>query len=259
MPELPDLQAFSRNLDKKLSGKKIKKISLPVRKALKQPAGKIKKVIQGSILKEIYREGKELRLLFSNKNIIGLHLMLHGKIFVFEEKNEEKYTIMEMVFEDGTGLVLTDYQKKATVTLNPEEKEAPDALSKELTVNYIKDYLAQKRSPVKKLLLDQHFIRGIGNAYADEILYDAGISPFSIGNKIPAGKIRTLLNSIRSVLKKAEKQILKEDPDIINGEIRDFLLIHNAERKKSPGGKKIRQTRLNSRTTYYTEEQEVYQ
>jgi formamidopyrimidine-DNA glycosylase len=83
--------------------------------------------------------------------------------------------------------------------------------------------------------MDQHVIRGIGNAYADEILWDAGISPFSISNKIPGKKIDALVKSIKSVLKEAEKEIVKRDPGIISGEVRDFLKIHNAKKTHSPG------------------------
>src|SRR5204863_491979 len=94
----------------------------------------------------------------------------------------------------------------------------------------------KSRSTIKNVLLDQKVIRGIGNAYADEILWDAGISPFSVGNKIPPAYIRALAKSIKKVLKNAEKQIRKHHPDIIAGEVRDFLFIHNAQKKESPGG-----------------------
>ena len=106
--------------------------------------------------------------------------------------------------------------------------------------------------------MDQKLIRGIGNAYADEILWSAGISPLSISNKIPDAKIKSLAKSIKSVLQKAEKQIKKEDPDIINGEIRDFLIIHNADKKTSPKGGQIHSEMVNSRITYYADEQELY-
>jgi formamidopyrimidine-DNA glycosylase len=108
-------------------------------------------------------------------------------------------------------------------------------------------------------LLDQHNIRGIGNAYADEILWDAKISPFAVSNKIPEAAIKRLVKSIRSVLKDAEKQILKKDPDIISGEVRDFLPIHNSKKTHSPTGGKIISTTVNSRITYYTEEQELFE
>jgi formamidopyrimidine-DNA glycosylase len=122
----------------------------------------------------------------------------------------------------------------------------------------LSEQLAKKKVTIKNFLLDQKTIRGIGNAYADEILYSAGISPFSVSNKIPQDKIRLLVKSIRSVLTKAEKQIKKKNPGIIAGEIRDFLDIHNAHKKKSPGGKKIEFKMAGGRKTYYTSEQKLY-
>lgn len=66
--------------------------------------------------------------------------------------------------------------------------------------------------------MDQKVIRGIGNAYADEILWEALISPVSVCNKIPDNKIKALSKSIKKVLKNAVKQIVKKKPDIISGD-----------------------------------------
>jgi len=84
------------------------------------------------------------------------------------------------------------------------------------------------------------------------------ISPFSISNKIPDAAIKTLAKSIKTILRKAEKLILKTDPDIISGEIRDFMAIHNAKQTHSPTGAKIRIDKSGARKTYYTDEQKVY-
>ncbi|HYK57066.1 MAG TPA: DNA-formamidopyrimidine glycosylase family protein [Flavisolibacter sp.] len=257
MPELPDLQVFSHNLDKKLAGKKVKKVTVVNDSKIKQPVAKFKN-LEGATLKKVYREGKELRFEFNDENVLGLHLMLHGKLHLFENTNEQKNTIIELLFTDDTGLALTDYQGIATPTLNPEEKDSPDALSKEVNFDFLKTQLSKKRATIKNFLLDQKMIRGIGNAYADEILWDAGISPFSVCNKIPDEKIKTLSASIRSVLQDAEKQIKKSNPDIISGEVRDFLNIHNAKKKHSPTGGVIHNKMVSSRITYYTDEQELF-
>ncbi len=67
----------------------------------------------------------------------------------------------------------------ATPTLNPAPSAAPDALSEEVNFEFLKTLLSTKKGSIKNILLDQKLIRGIGNAYADEILWDARISPFS--------------------------------------------------------------------------------
>jgi formamidopyrimidine-DNA glycosylase len=258
MPELPDLQVFSANLHKMLKGKKVKKVNITVAKKLKSPAATIKKSLEGAKLKKVYREGKELRFAFNNDARLGMHLMLHGSLNLFDKKNGEKHAIFELVFDDDSGLALSDWQKQASVSLNPEEARVPDALSKEMNLKFLKQALDKKRN-VKTVLMDQHVIRGIGNAYADEILWDAGISPFSAANKIPAEKIKALAKSIKKVLKDAEKKIKKAHPDLVSGEVRDFLLIHNSKKEKSPTGVPIESATINNRKTYYTKEQELYQ
>lgn len=258
MPELPDLEVYARNLDRDLAGKKLEKIGVENKSKLKTPVSELKKEIEGSKLKRVYREGKELHFEFSNGNILGMHLMLHGGLALLKEKNDKKNAIVEMHFNNDDILVLTDYQGVANITLNPIVKDSPDALSDKVDYKFLKENLSKKRTNVKTFLLDQNMIRGIGNAYADEILWESRIHPESVCNKIPDDKIKALSKDIKSVLKDAEKQILKINPDIISGEERSFLKIHNSKKKESPTGAKIHNKMLNSRITYYTDEQELY-
>jgi len=254
MPELPDLQVFSRNLQRSLSGKKVNKILIGKGAKLNVTAAVVKRTLEGQKLQKVFREGKELRLSFG-KHILGIHLMLRGKLYWIDDK-PKPHTLLEIDFGEKK-LGLTDYQRNARVSLNPEISPVPDALSARANLSFWKEIL-QSRATIKNILLDQHNIRGIGNAYADEILWRAGISPFSIGKEIPLAKIKSLVRSVKQVLKSAEKQIAKKEPHIIGGEVRDFLLIHNAGRKTSPNGKKILQKSAGGRKTYYTAEQELF-
>src|SRR5205085_5847951 len=102
---------------------------------------------------------------------------LTGDIFVFEKKNDHHSTIAELYFEDGSGLALTDRMKNANIKLNPVDKEGVDAISPGLNFKYLKQAFNRK-TQVKTLLTDQAVIRGIGNSYSDEILWEARISPF---------------------------------------------------------------------------------
>src|SRR5690348_7626524 len=126
MPELPDLQAFSQNLRKKLRGKKVADIMVTAPKA-KSSAKEFKKSIEGSKVVKVYREGKQLYISFDNDAVLSFHLMLHGGLNLYEGKNQNKHTVTEINFDDGTGLALTDWQRAANPTLNPEKPDAPDA------------------------------------------------------------------------------------------------------------------------------------
>lgn len=258
MPELPDLQAFSHNLTKVLKGRKLLKLHVVQPKKLNVSADELTDALKGQELSKVLRDGKTLQLKFSNHQTLGLHLMLHGQLRWFDKENTHKFTILELYFEDDKGLALTDFQKAATPTLNPEKADAPDALDKEVDEHFWKQKFEKSKKPVKAILMDQKVVRGIGNAYADEIFYDAGLSPFSVANKIPADEIKVLAKSIRTVLEGAEEQILKTDPDIISGEVRDFFNVHRPKQKTTPRGETILQDELSSRKTYYTEAQKLF-
>jgi formamidopyrimidine-DNA glycosylase len=258
MPELPDLQVFSKNLQKKLAGKTLEKIAAVNEKKLNVSTRQLRKTLEGQTLTEVYRDGKELHFAFDKGDVLALHLMLNGRLDLFTGSEEHRHTILDMRFSGDTGLVLTDYRSLATVTLNPENNEAADALSAEMNDAYLTEQLAATRTTVKNLLLNQQVIKGIGNAYADEILWDAGISPFSVCHKIPPAKIKALAKSIKSVLKQAEKQIAREAPGITSGEVRDFLKIHHPGKKESPTGYPIHQKTVSGRKTYFTDEQELF-
>ncbi|MXV14371.1 Fpg/Nei family DNA glycosylase [Hufsiella ginkgonis] len=258
MPELPDLQVFSANLTKKLQGKTVEKVVVQPFVKINVSRKALSDALEGQRVKTVKRVGKELHFEIGDQ-VLGIHLMLHGKLYLFEGARTEKFPVIEILFKDGMGMVLTDFQKAAKPTLNPEATDTPDALSDEVSKGFLAEKFSRSRSAVKTVLLDQHFIRGIGNAYADEILWDAGIAPSSKCNKIPEEKIGALARSIRSVLEDAEKQIRKADPDIIAGEIRDFMKVHNSRKTESPGGSPILHETIGGRKTYYTVEQKIYE
>lgn len=257
MPELPDLEVFSRNLKKHFADKKLVSLKVINGKKLKDTQKDLSDSLEGKTLKDVYRSGKELRFKFSNNAILGMHLMLTGDLFLFEKTNDHKSTIAELRFSNDKGLALTDRMQKAHIKLNPEDKKGIDALDKDLNFEYLKDIFHSKAG-VKNILLDQDRIRGIGNAYADEILWQARISPFSKANAIPDEKIKELVKAIKSVLKDAISEIIKKHPEIIHGEVRDFLKIHSKDKKESPAGAPIKIEKKGMLKTYYTNEQKLY-
>jgi formamidopyrimidine-DNA glycosylase len=256
MPELPDIEVFSTNLKTLLVGKQLSKVNVINGKKLKDTQAELSTALEGSTLKDVYRSGKEMRFKFSNGNILGLHLMLTGDIFPFDKQNERKSTIVELHFENGHGLALTDRMKNANVKLNPEDKDGVDAL--DVYYKYLKELLNRKAN-IKNLLLDQNLIRGIGNGYSDEILWETRISPFSIAKAIPDEKIKELAKTIKKVLKNATAKILKNHPGLIHGEVKEYLNIHTKKKDKSPTGVPIKIVDRGMLKTYYTDEQKLYE
>jgi formamidopyrimidine-DNA glycosylase len=188
MPEIPDLNIFRKNLAKKLEGKQLAEINIVNPRKLKIPVADLKKALNGKKLLAIERKGKELHFHFEG-HTLGIHLMLHGALFWFGDKYNKALTIAELHFADGTSLAITDMQKAVLLTLDPEPKEAPDAM--DMPNGYLKEAVKESKKYIKTALTEGKIVQGIGNAYVDEILYAAGISPYSKADKVPDKKIET--------------------------------------------------------------------
>ena len=119
--------------------------------------------------------------------------------------------------------------------------------------------LQSPRKNIKSLLLDQKGIRGIGNAYVDEILYNAKISPKSKTGKIPQDVIEILYNQIKETLQWGIENIQLYTPNIITGETRDFMKVHNRKLRKTLRGERIIVEKVVSKKTYYTALQKLYE
>lgn len=254
MPELPDLAVMAKHLSAKLVNHTVERITLHVDTKANATPEKLLSALVNHKVKSIYREGKELRLSIGD-SLLGLHLMLHGEIRLVGKGEEVKFPILQIDFPTQT-LYLTDWQKSATPTLNPEPSEVPDAL--DFDAKWFAEFLAKKKTDIKTVLLDQKIIRGIGNTYADEIFYHAGISPLSRANAIPKNEVDKLIHSIHAVLTSEIENISRKDPDRITGENKDFLKIHLPKTKQTAKGEEILIDKKGSRKTYYTAGQTLY-
>lgn len=257
MAELPDLTVFAATLNRRFKGKTLAKLTVTVAKKLNVTIAKITKALEGKKLIEVIRDGKTLQFHFGENQILGLHLMLRGQLELLEKDSlPPRYQILAFEFKDGRGFAVTDMQKMATPTLNPAKVDTPDALA--VDFDSFAGGLAKKRAVIKTVLMDQRFIRGIGNSYSDEILWHAKIAPLSIANAIPKKEVKLLYKSIRFVLETAIKEISKENGDELGGELRDFMKVHGAQIKTSPTGAKIISEKIGGRKSYYTDEQKLF-
>ena len=255
MPELPDIQVFATNLKTLFASKEVSKINVVNGAKLKDKPSELSKRLQGKVLEDVYRLGKEMRFKFSGNVLVGMYLMLTGDLFVFDKKNDRKSTIVEIYFKDGSGLALTDRMRNANIKLDPEDKAGIDAMD----VNFKKlKTILDRKANIKNVLLDQNAIKGIGNGYSDEILWETKISPFSVANAIPEAKVKELAVNIKKVLKNATTKIAKNYPGITHGEVRDYMKIHTKKLTQSPTGASIKQEQRGMLKTYYTDEQVLY-
>ena len=262
MPELPDLEVFKDNVFKRLTSKQLSGFTIINAKKVCGCEDDLMKELQGQELLSVSRVGKELLFNFSGQKVIAVHLMLSGRIdIVREHKSVDniKFKIFSLEFKNEI-VVFSDQGGLCTVRYMPSSEDgAPDALDDRFSLSYFLDIARKKpRTNIKAFLIDQKVVKGIGNAYADEILWDARISPRSVVGKIPETVMAALYDSIGSVLQSAIGSIKAISPDIISGEERSFLKVHNKKLVKTATGYFISVDKIASKTTYYTSEQVLY-
>ena len=260
MPELPDLEVFKINVFNKITSKRLVGLEVFNQKKVNDSQAKLVSELKGLELLGINRIGKELFFDFGDKKIVAAHLMLNGEMSIVDEADigEIKYKIFSFNFERES-LVFRDMGGLCTIKYMPEISKTPDVFDNTFTLEYFLDIAHKKsRVNVKAFLIDQNIAKGIGNAYADEILWYARISPHSIVGKVPDHVLATLHASIGYVLRNAIESIKIISPNIISGEERSFLTIHNKTKKKSDTGYPIIIEKIASKTTYFTEEQVLY-
>lgn len=260
MPELTDLEVFKTNIYNRLKSKRLVGLGVFNMNKVSAPKNFMVNALADRELMQIDRHGKELFFDFGDNKIISAHLMLSGEISIVDEKSvsQIKFKIFSMSFEQET-IVFSDRGGLCTIRYMPSKGSTPDALDDKFTLEYFLK-AARKKSlvNVKAFLIDQKNVKGIGNAYADEILWHARISPRSLIGKIPEDKLVILYNSIGTVLRDAITSIKRISPQIISGEERSFLKVHNRTLKKTETGYPIIIEKIASKTTYFTEEQIVY-
>ncbi|MDM8557465.1 DNA-formamidopyrimidine glycosylase family protein [Candidatus Parabeggiatoa sp. HSG14] len=257
MPELPDLTVFSNNIDKRLNGQKMTYIIAHQTKRLNVTAQTLNNELRNATLSAVNRAGKTIHLVFSNQQVLEVHLMIKGGFKIVSDDVKVKYKILSLFFDNKKNLIVYDSQDLVRLTLNPKPVDVPDAL--DLTLDYLMTQLPERKSKkIKAFLTDQTIIRGIGNAYADEILWESRIAPESLCGKIPESAVNALFNAIPSVLTDAIEQIQMAKPHLLNGEYRHFLKIHNHNNRVSPTGKIIYCQTIGSKITYYSDDQVCY-
>ena len=261
MPELPDLTVYALNLKKRVLDRPIAGVCVVHGGRINASPAALLNALKGASIADIARAGKELVFHLSSGKVFSVHLMLNGKFHIStaEEAEAIPSRIVTITFEDQSALTISDFSKLCKLTLNPKMSAVPDVLSESFDRAY---FLGAARKyawlNVKAFLIDQKIMMGIGNAYADEILFRANISPENYVGRIPKEALSELHLAIRAVLEQAIESILKIAPDIIGGEERGFLKVHNRDRTDTDEGDQIIVKVIAEKKTYYTARQRVF-
>lgn len=206
MPELPEVETIKRDLEKVILGKKIVEVCVHNPKVIRQPsADRFRKGIESAVVKNILRKAKVLVLELSNGKSLVIHLKMTGQLVYPGSglKSRVSFRLSDgknLDFNDqrlfGELRLLDDWRSfKFIQGLGPEPFDVSSGVFKEM--------LSAKKTKIKPLLMNQTFISGIGNLYAAESLFRAGIHPLRPANSLSNQEKEFLFKEIRAVLKEA--------------------------------------------------------
>jgi len=292
MPELPEVETIRNDLRKEILGKKIRRVDLRLKKIVKSSRKDFVLILEKNSFKEIERRGKLLIFGLSRKDksrknkYLIIHLRMTGQLIY--RKGEEivagghsegnrdevlprlydmpnKHTHIIFHFSDGSRLFFNDLRRFGIAKI-VDEKELEEIVSrfgkeplkKDFSLKVFKNIIRNRKGNIKAFLLNQGYIAGIGNIYADEILFEAGILPSREIGSFKKEEIKKLYQSIKKILKKAVKYrgttfYSYTDTRGQRGNFTGFLKVYKREKKKCKKCKKsiIWKTKIAGRGTRY--------
>jgi len=210
MPELPEVETIKNDLRPAVEGRRFTGVTLfwP-RMVLKPSAEEFCQRLSGKLIKEIVRRGKYLIFRLEGGESLVLHMRMTGSLLLSDRDSAtlepERYATAVFTLDNGTGLVFRDRRKLGTAALVKDESElegklGPEPLDSGFTLKGFREGLKRHRAPIKALLCEQKLVAGIGNMYADEALFAAGIHPLRPANSLTRKEIKNLHEAIRKVL-----------------------------------------------------------
>jgi len=208
MPELPEVETIARHLAPVLTGQTIARIDvLWVRTVDRPTAGAFCAALTGARILHIDRRGKFIQTALSTGQTLLTHLRMSGKFAVYRDgPGEDKHARLRWQLGDGAWVVFIDQRKFGRFYLVDDPREitgdlGPEPLSADFTPAWLAARLAQRRGEIKPLLLDQRFIARLGNIYASEALWQAGIHPQRVAGTLSVTEAERLHAAIVAALR----------------------------------------------------------
>ena len=249
MPELPEVEALAADLRNRLKDRAVVRVDIAAFSALKtfDPA---LSALHGLLVDDVTRHGK-----FLDITVSGLHLVLHlsraGWVRWREEvprtppKPSHRSPIAaRVVLDNGSGLDITEAGTKKRLAIyvvrDPAEvpgiaRLGPDPLTEEFTRDTLRQILADAgRAQLKGVLRNQSTIAGIGNAYSDELLHAARMSPFKPASSVTDEELEILFDTIRTVLGDAVERSRGLAAAELKGEKKSHLAVHGRAGQACP-------------------------
>lgn len=270
MPEGPEVETVKNKLKERVLNLKIIDIKINYDKIIAYPiVEEFEKNIIGQTINDISRRGKWLIFELDNYYLLS-HLKMEGKYLIRTKTDViTKHEHVIFYFNNSMELRYMDTRKFGKMYLiekdkineiGPLTKLGIDPFSKTLDYSYLKEKYKSKTIPIKTTLLDQSIIVGIGNIYADEILFLSKINPLKKTKNLSKLEIERIIKNTKSVLDDAIKAggtTIRSYTSIddITGKFQNNLLVHGREKQRCyTCSSNIMKIRVNGRGTYYCPE-----
>lgn len=233
MPELPEVETIKNDLEKKLPDKKIREVEIRKERMVRDIGSReLADSLEGVGIIGMDRKGKLIFFELNNSLYLVIHLKMTGQLIYVDKQGmiagghspEEERSVMEAVggdppnkythiifkFQDGSHLYFNDLRQFGYIKLAGKEElekikreRGVDPLSEDFNSETAKEIFKNRKVAVKKVLMDQKVIAGIGNIYADEILFEAGIRPDRQAKELKEKEITSIVKASKKILKKA--------------------------------------------------------
>jgi formamidopyrimidine-DNA glycosylase len=262
VPELPDIVVYIESLEKRVCGSTLERVRVASPFLLRTAVPPLSSV-EGKKVVELRRLGKRICFGLEGDLWLVLHLMIAGRLHWYAERAKAAKGRSVAVFEFSTGsLTLTEAgtQKRASLhvvqgeagldNLNPGGLEVFDATEAEFA-----HALRAKNHTLKRALTDPRILSGIGNAYSDEILFSARLSPFTLTQKLGDDEVKQLFAAIKSTLtewvERLRAEAVKGFPEKVTA-FRPDMATHGKYGQPCPRcGSKIQRIRYGANETNY--------
>ena len=267
MPELPEVETVVRGLRAKVVGRIIRKVNIYYENIIEYPdVCSFQEKIKNQKINEINRYGKWIIFVLDRYYLLS-HLRMEGKYFLKPKgATLEKHEHVSFVLDNDIELRYMDVRKFGKMQLIEKEninKIGPflemglEPWDKKLNTLYLKEKFLRKKLPIKSCLLDQRIIVGIGNIYADEILFLSKINPLKEANSLSFEELERIIDNTKLVLEKAIEKggtTIRSYTSLngIHGLFQQELYVHSKEGQKCLiCGSDILKIKVGGRGTYY--------
>ena len=261
IPELVEVETTKRDLEKLIVNKTIRKISVLLSKVVLNKKDEFTNILINNTIRSVKRRGKWLLFEMDNEYLV-IHFRMEGRFYLLDKDHDIERNDYVIFYFDDFSLHYNDPRQFGNMRIISKDKLKEFFTQKKLGLeyddinldgNYLKSKIKNHGVSIKNILLDQSYITGIGNIYADEILFLSKINPKSKASSLSKSKLDDIIKNTKIVFEKSLKyKGTYPNIDKKRGTFEEHLLVHKRKDKKCfICGDLIRKEKVASRGTYY--------